>query len=404
MLGGGANGLPPARRTGEAFDYYRSRVEQWQEERRRAPVPVPPRAPPSAAGPPGENERRQRVMQRMAGVTIDGHEPNETTADDANSLSNIPAPSAPRGEHLNPRPLSFLSAASQRAVDAAALSDPALIDCGRIFCVSDIHTDHDENLRWCESLGRAPRRFANDTLICAGDVSGSKPRLRATLQALKGAFREVFFTPGNHDLWVVGRQTEGWQASYSTTKIDEMFALCASLGVRTSPAVSGGAIICPVLSWHHQSWDSEPDIVGWKDIPNAEMCMMDYHLCKWPAPLDAMNESVAKWFDDANDTCHRGISTLAEEWAMGAPAANAAAAAGDVLEAAVSALRGAHPAAPLITFSHFVPHLALNPEKRFLLFPPLAKASGSDYLARRLARLAPHCHVFGHTHFGWVRA
>ena len=44
---------------------------------------------------------------------------------------------------------------------------------------------------------------------------------------------------------------------------------------------------------------------------------------------------------------------------------------------------------------------ALLPEKRNLFYAGLAKAVGSDFLARRLSALQPCMHVFGHTHFGW---
>ena len=43
----------------------------------------------------------------------------------------------------------------------------------------------------------------------------------------------------------------------------------------------------------------------------------------------------------------------------------------------------------------------LNPEKRFLFFPNLSKAIGSQPLANRIHALQPNLHVFGHTHFGW---
>ena len=32
---------------------------------------------------------------------------------------------------------------------------------------------------------------------------------------------------------------------------------------------------------------------------------------------------------------------------------------------------------------------------------PQAKAVGSTYLGRRVRRLRPHMHIFGHTHFAW---
>ncbi|KAG2434744.1 hypothetical protein HXX76_007632 [Chlamydomonas incerta] len=55
----------------------------------------------------------------------------------------------------------------------------------------------------------------------------------------------------------------------------------------------------------------------------------------------------------------------------------------------------------VLSFSHFLPLQELLPEKRYLTFPNLAKAVGSTYLGRRLRRLRPHMHIFGHTHFAW---
>lgn len=43
----------------------------------------------------------------------------------------------------------------------------------------------------------------------------------------------------------------------------------------------------------------------------------------------------------------------------------------------------------------------LLPEKRFLYYPGLAKAAGSQALGARIAALAPDVHIFGHTHFSW---
>jgi hypothetical protein len=43
----------------------------------------------------------------------------------------------------------------------------------------------------------------------------------------------------------------------------------------------------------------------------------------------------------------------------------------------------------------------LLPEKRMLFQPNLAKAVGSNYVARRIEELKPLAHVYGHTHFAW---
>ena len=70
------------------------------------------------------------------------------------------------------------------------------------------------------------------------------------------------------------------------------------------------------------------------------------------------------------------------------------------LKSKIDALRAKHPSAPLITFSHFVPKIDLTPEKRYLFWANLAKATGSIYLGKRIDELQPTCHCFGHTHFG----
>lgn len=84
-----------------------------------------------------------------------------------------------------------------------------------------------------------------------------------------------------------------------------------------------------------------------------------------------------------------GISPSADDAASG-PAAQAHPA-GQQAPSAPSHL----PPYDFISFSHFLPHQALLPEKRFLTFPNLAKAVGSAPLRARLAALRPQLHVFG---------
>ncbi|CAE7511152.1 unnamed protein product, partial [Symbiodinium pilosum] len=55
----------------------------------------------------------------------------------------------------------------------------------------------------------------------------------------------------------------------------------------------------------------------------------------------------------------------------------------------------------VLSFSHFLPRVEANPEKRYLSYPNLAKGIGSSYLRKRVEELKPDVHVFGHTHFGW---
>ena len=146
----------------------------------------------------------------------------------------------------------FLAAATARAADAAAKPHGA-----RIWCVSDVHTDYEENLEWCRALAEG-NRFRNDVIIVAGDLSNNPSTFRATLQAFVDAFGTVFFTPGNHDLWVKGRRGLAPPSPTDPPKtslelMDDIREVCKELGVITTPAFAAGAVIAPILSWHHES-------------------------------------------------------------------------------------------------------------------------------------------------------
>ena len=180
-------------------------------------------------------------------------------------------------------------------------------------------------------------------------------------------------------MWVNGIRCNEDGVPKDATSIERLHKIhreCASLGVLTAPAYASGTIIVPIASWYHETWDDEPDIQGWKGIPAHNLVMTDFYACAWPPSLSKEGDSIAKYFDRSNDQPK------------------------PLLEV-VEGLRAAHPHAPTISFSHFVPRKELSPEKRYLFFPPLSKASGSKHLERRVAALRSDVHVFGHTHFGW---
>lgn len=264
--------------------------------------------------------------------------------------------------------------------DTAALTHPAgddsehglcsSQDAVRLFCISDVHVDIPQNKKWIEQLPARP----NDALIVAGDISEQMDLTQSALRVLKRKYAEVFCVPGNHDLWLNRGETD------SMDKLHAFLAMCDSEGVRTRPHRigmssdgTGGVWVVPLLSWHHQSFDTEPDITGWGGIPGPEIAMTDYRRCRWPPPLRPGDDSVAQAVDALNE----GRAELP----------------------AIGASGGA--AVPIISFSHFVPRVELTPEKRFLYLPTLSKAVGSRFLEERLRRLGSCMHVFGHTHFGW---
>ena len=114
---------------------------------------------------------------------------------------------------------------------------------------------------------------SQDVLIVAGDVSHSRVVLRRTLAFLAGAFKLVFFVPGNHDLWL-DRQAADERAMTSLDKMSALFELCAELGVETGPReLDGGVVVLPLLSWHHASFDTEPDITHIDLAPVHKVCV-----------------------------------------------------------------------------------------------------------------------------------
>eukprot|EP00668_Euglena_longa_P004897 GGOE01005738.1.p1 GENE.GGOE01005738.1~~GGOE01005738.1.p1 ORF type:complete len:292 (+),score=69.52 GGOE01005738.1:120-995(+) len=234
----------------------------------------------------------------------------------------------------------------------------------RVFCVSDIHTDIPANLEWVHSI--CTSSYQRDVLICAGDISDNLAVVEETLGLLKKRFKEVFFVPGNHELWVLARDKE-CGIKDSLQKLEAILQLCQRQGVHTAPqcieAPGDEAMwIVPMLSWHHSSWDTEPDVVDY-DVPGPEKMLRDFWLCAWPSGMDPLEDSIATHVDRLND-------------------AVLAASGLDCASIAASGL-------PIISFSHFLPFVELLPEKRYLFYPNLAKAPSCPSLPPGGPRL-PH--------------
>ena len=63
-----------------------------------------------------------------------------------------------------------------------------------------VHTDYKDNFTWLQGLPDA--KYKEDALILAGDISDDLQVLSDTLAQCKARWRHVFFTPGNHELWI----------------------------------------------------------------------------------------------------------------------------------------------------------------------------------------------------------
>ncbi|CAE8605613.1 unnamed protein product [Polarella glacialis] len=263
----------------------------------------------------------------------------------------------------------------------------------RVFGISDLHTDWEQNLARLEALPLGP--FCHDAILVAGDVSHRKNIFVRTMEVLLERFGHVFFVPGNHDVYVGGTSVTEDSLEKHQWLMDE----CSRLGVWTSPArfPNERLILVPLLSWYHSEFDSEPDVPT-PARPDAasrrhrRLALLGDEIgCSWPDSLgatpSARNLALAELFDAANED----VRSLR--------ASGGAAAVEPVTFQEALAARQQGEA--VISMSHFLPRSGLLPEKRFLFFPQLARAAGSLLLGERLARLRPSLHFFGHTHFAW---
>jgi 3',5'-cyclic AMP phosphodiesterase CpdA len=96
----------------------------------------------------------------------------------------------------------------------------------RLYAVSDLHLGYEENRRVLAQIAARP----NDWLILAGDVGETIAHLELALRVLTPRFRQLVWTPGNHDLWTLPGEAHGRRGP---DKYDQLVQLCRSFGVLT---------------------------------------------------------------------------------------------------------------------------------------------------------------------------
>ena len=215
----------------------------------------------------------------------------------------------------------------------------------RLFATSDLHTDYRENFRWLAEISDSDYR--DDALIVAGDISDRLEIIRGTLELLRGKFRHLLFTPGNHELWVRGAEYD------SIEKLQRVLELCGELEVSTSPVRFADFWVVPLYSWYDGVFD--PELTSER---TARQAWADFHFCTWPADIGPLpdyflrlNEPHLKTYD-----------------------------------------------APVVTFSHFLPRAELLPPKEYLRIDWLGSVSVCAALDSQIRKVESLVHVCGHTH------
>ncbi|CAN7175478.1 metallophosphoesterase [Variovorax paradoxus] len=232
-----------------------------------------------------------------------------------------------------------------------------------VYAVSDIHADHEANRAWLDALPR--EKYRDDILLVAGDVSHRLDILKKTLSTLKERFLEVFFVPGNHDLWVTSKES-----CDSLEKFYALRALCDDLGVHTRrrcfTTAASPLQIVPLLSWYSMPEESA-DTLYVPDGSSHELlgAWADLHLIRWP---DRRPNAICDFFLRLNEKPD-----------------------------------GTRPSQDVITFSHFLPRKELLfcpalPRKDGALPFNFSAVAGTLALERQIRREGASIHVYGHQH------
>ncbi|MFI5806931.1 metallophosphoesterase family protein [Streptomyces sp. NPDC051561] len=98
---------------------------------------------------------------------------------------------------------------------------------GELLAVSDLHVAYAENRDVVDKLRPGSNE---DWLIVAGDVGELFADVERTLRQLAGAFAQVVWTPGNHELWTHPQDPVQLRGEQRYLRLVE---LCRSLGVLT---------------------------------------------------------------------------------------------------------------------------------------------------------------------------
>ncbi|CAF4137506.1 unnamed protein product [Rotaria sp. Silwood2] len=254
----------------------------------------------------------------------------------------------------------------------------------KIYAISDLHADYDENMKWVECLSK--NKYLNDTLclIILGDVTHVLSKLIHTLKLFKSKFKDVYYCPGNHELWTQSlREDEELQIHNSIEKFHYILKICDDIGIHIKPGVTNqGVTIVPLYddSLHMPAPNVKSDLQLWTD----------HYCCQWTNEVPQCE--AAKYFVKLN-------------------------------EQHLSSLNKNKSNSKIITFSHFLTSKKLmqayrnemsrrrqkwlesqngTPHNEEIasgtLTANFSLVAGTELLDEQLKLIKPQIHIFGHSH------
>lgn len=197
-----------------------------------------------------------------------------------------------------------------------------LYNIERIFCLSDLHTDSDINLKYLEEnivlmktktttaangSDYQRRLNSNDLIIVAGDISHDIQRLAETIQLLKTYNSHIVFVPGNHEAWVGGPvgatssnnnqnddDDEIIHRMDSIQKLQLVQDTCREYGCHVDPIYVHDRFnpvwIVPLQSWYDGTLSFNDELcTGFETWP-----WVDFYKCVWPFPIQPKTSPDAR--------------------------------------------------------------------------------------------------------------
>ena len=228
----------------------------------------------------------------------------------------------------------------------------------RVFALSDLHVDFQENRTWIHALSSTD--YTHDTLLVAGDVSHSPAEVEAAIEALLRKYANVWFTPGNHDVWLTDDQYRS-----SLEKYDALLDRCKRVGAEVEPGRAGDVWIVPLHSWYVKPEEGPDSLFTSRPGDDGDLSIWsDEHFVRWPGPESAAETLLARNVVRSYD-------------------------------------------APVLSFSHFLP----RPDLMFGLDAAgkpapsrwpyrfnFSRVAGSKGIERQIRALGSRVHVHGHQH------
>jgi hypothetical protein len=176
-----------------------------------------------------------------------------------------------------------------------------------VLALSDLHLDHQQNLRALALLPDHP----DDWLLLGGDVGHRASDLEEALSILAPRFLNVVWVPGNHELWTVA----GEDVERGARKYERLVSICRRHGVLTpedpypSLVFEGETyVVAPLFLLYDYSF--RPDDVPFERTVEwaAEedlVCLDEFYLFPDPYP------SKAAWCEARCDLSARRLGEVA---------------------------------------------------------------------------------------------